>query len=205
MPLIQWTTVRLVVSENDGRPSRQRNKTHKGEETYLHFARGDETKLLGLRKTTRPNSRGLNAETRMAGIEPMGEISLLTFLFIGLPDCRLSCAKGSKGIRHQYPFVFSNFPQKISLAINGRMTVSCEVNTHAIDSGVKDRSKGDGRIETTEKPSDSLIRSRRDFSPCHANAGSISRTFCPGFYGFEFTQGKNRFCNHDGKQKLDRE
>ena len=90
MPLIQWTTVRLVVSENDGRPSRQRNKTHKGEETYLHFARGDETKLLGLRKTTRPNSRGLNAETRMAGIEPMGEISLLTFLFIGLPDCRLT-------------------------------------------------------------------------------------------------------------------
>jgi hypothetical protein len=58
------------------------------EETYLHFARGDETKLLGLRKTTRPNSRGLNAETRMAGIEPMGEISLLTFLFIGLPDRR---------------------------------------------------------------------------------------------------------------------
>lgn len=80
------------------------------------------------------------------------------------------------------------------------MTVSCEVNTHAIDSGVKDRSKGDGRIETTEKPSDSLIRSRRGFSPCHANAGSISRTFCPGFYGFEFAQGKDRFCDHDGKQ-----
>jgi hypothetical protein len=31
---------------------------------------------------------GLNAETRIGGIEPMGKISLLTFLFIGLPDCR---------------------------------------------------------------------------------------------------------------------
>jgi hypothetical protein len=29
---------------------------------------------------------GLNAETR-GGIEPMGKIFLLTFLFIGLPDC----------------------------------------------------------------------------------------------------------------------
>ena len=78
------------VSENDGRPSRQRNKTHKGEQTYLGFARGDETRLLGLRKTARPNSGGLNAETRIGGIEPMGKISLLTFLFIGLPDSRRS-------------------------------------------------------------------------------------------------------------------
>ena len=75
----------LFVSENDGRPSRQRNKTHKGEETYLRFARGDETRLLGLRKTARSDSGGLNAETRTGGIEPMGKISLLTFLFIGLP------------------------------------------------------------------------------------------------------------------------
>jgi|SRR5580700_10724174 hypothetical protein len=30
---------------------------------------------------------GLNAETRIGGIEPMGKISLLTFLFIGLPGC----------------------------------------------------------------------------------------------------------------------
>jgi hypothetical protein len=86
LPLIQWTTIRLVVSENDGRPSRQRNKTHRAEETYLRFAPGDETRLLGLRKTARSNSGGLNAETRMGGIEPMGKISLLTFLFIGLPD-----------------------------------------------------------------------------------------------------------------------
>jgi len=28
---------------------------------------------------------GLNAETRIGGIEPMGKISLLTFLFIGPP------------------------------------------------------------------------------------------------------------------------
>jgi len=42
-------------------------------------------------KITRPGGRphaqtvGLNAETR-GGIEPMGKIFLLTFLFIGLPD-----------------------------------------------------------------------------------------------------------------------
>jgi len=46
-------------------------------------------------KITRPGGRphaqtvgGLNAETR-GGIEPMGKIFLLTFLFIGLPNCRL--------------------------------------------------------------------------------------------------------------------
>jgi len=33
---------------------------------------------------------GLNAETRIGGIEPMGKISLLTFLFIGLPGCSTS-------------------------------------------------------------------------------------------------------------------
>jgi hypothetical protein len=37
---------------------------------------------------SRSNTGG-NAETRMGGIEPMGEISLLTFLFIGLPDWQL--------------------------------------------------------------------------------------------------------------------
>jgi hypothetical protein len=58
-------------------------------------------------KITRPGGRphaqtvgGLNAETR-GGIEPMGKIFLLTFLFIGLPDRRQSfrnrkdgCANG---------------------------------------------------------------------------------------------------------------
>jgi hypothetical protein len=47
-------------------------KLTRGEETYLRFARGDEARLLGLRKTARPNSGGLNAETRIGGIEPMG-------------------------------------------------------------------------------------------------------------------------------------
>src|SRR5271169_4515435 len=84
---MQWTTVRLVVSENDGRtPSRQGNKTHKGEET-LCFARGDETRLLGLEEDRTLKQWGLNAETR-GGIEPMGKIFLLTFLFIGLLDSR---------------------------------------------------------------------------------------------------------------------
>jgi hypothetical protein len=81
---MQWTTVRLVVSENDGPPSRQRNKNSQG--------RGDVSPLRTRRrnKVTRPEEDrtlkqwGLNAETRIGGIEPMGEISLLTFLFIGL-------------------------------------------------------------------------------------------------------------------------
>jgi hypothetical protein len=45
------------------------------------------------RKTARSNSGGLNAETR-GGIEPMGKIFLLTFLFIGLPDFGYSDAAG---------------------------------------------------------------------------------------------------------------
>jgi len=43
---MQWTTVRLVFSETMGAVTTG-NKTHKGEET-LCFARGDETRLLGL-------------------------------------------------------------------------------------------------------------------------------------------------------------
>ena len=85
--LMQWTTVRLVVSENDGRtPSRQGNKTHKGEET-LCFARGDETKLLGLEEDRTLKHGGLNAETR-GGIEPMGK----TFLLTSLPRNKLKIA-----------------------------------------------------------------------------------------------------------------
>ena len=63
MPLTQWTTVRLVVSENDGR-RRDQGKTPQGKEAYLRFARVDDTRDSALRKTARSNS-GLNAETRM--------------------------------------------------------------------------------------------------------------------------------------------
>jgi len=44
---MQWTTVRLVVSETMGAVTTG-NKTPQGEEAYLRFARGDETRLLGL-------------------------------------------------------------------------------------------------------------------------------------------------------------
>jgi hypothetical protein len=61
---------------------------HTGEGAYLCFARGDENRALGLRKTTlggvHVHTVGLNAETNGTGIEPKGEIFLLTFLFIGL-------------------------------------------------------------------------------------------------------------------------
>jgi hypothetical protein len=72
-------------------PSRQEIKPHRGEEAYLRFARRDETKDSALRKTARSNSgEELNAETRMGDVfELMGKIFLLTFLFIGLPGCRL--------------------------------------------------------------------------------------------------------------------
>jgi hypothetical protein len=60
---MQWTTVRLVISETMGAVTTG-NKTPQGEEAYLRFARGDETRDSALRKTARSNS-GLNAETRM--------------------------------------------------------------------------------------------------------------------------------------------
>jgi hypothetical protein len=53
-------------------PSRQENKTPQGEEAYLRFARGDETRDSALRKTARSNS-GLNAETRMGRYSADGE------------------------------------------------------------------------------------------------------------------------------------
>jgi hypothetical protein len=52
LPLMQWTTVRLVVSENDGR-RHDREKTHRGRErTSASHTRGDETRNSALRKTT---------------------------------------------------------------------------------------------------------------------------------------------------------
>jgi len=45
---MQWTTVRLVVSENDGR-RHDREKTHRGgERISASQTRGDETRELGL-------------------------------------------------------------------------------------------------------------------------------------------------------------
>jgi hypothetical protein len=44
---MQWTTVRLVVSETMGAVTTGKKLTG-GEEAYLRFGRGDETRLLGL-------------------------------------------------------------------------------------------------------------------------------------------------------------
>jgi hypothetical protein len=45
---MQWTTVRLVVSENDGR-RHDRKKTTGGRKRILRFARGDETMYSSIR------------------------------------------------------------------------------------------------------------------------------------------------------------
>jgi hypothetical protein len=47
---MQWTTVRLVVSENDRRCYQSEIKLTGGEEAYLHFGRGDETRVLSLKE-----------------------------------------------------------------------------------------------------------------------------------------------------------
>jgi hypothetical protein len=66
---MQWTTVRLVVSETMGAVTTAK-WNHRGEEAYLRCARGDEPDTLGLRKTTLrvecPRKQwGLNAEITM--------------------------------------------------------------------------------------------------------------------------------------------
>lgn len=88
LPLIQWTTVRLVVSENDWRrhdsemepqgrgnisplPARRRNRTRSLSKTTLE-ARGHVQTV------------GLNAERKNDRHRADGEIFLLTFPFIGL-------------------------------------------------------------------------------------------------------------------------
>jgi hypothetical protein len=65
-----------------------RKKTHR-EEAYLRFARGDETKLLGLEEDRTLKTVGAKCRDKNGGgIEPMGKIFLLTFPFIG-PGRRL--------------------------------------------------------------------------------------------------------------------
>ncbi len=70
-------------------PSRQEIKPHRGRKRICASHAETKQGLLGLRKTARPNSGGLNAETGMGGIEPIGKIFLLTFLFIGLADASI--------------------------------------------------------------------------------------------------------------------
>jgi hypothetical protein len=75
LPLLEWTIVRLVVSENHGR--RHNNKTEPQEERTASPLRTRRQRSYGLRKTTFQKV-GLNAE-KTIGIQPVGRCFLLTF------------------------------------------------------------------------------------------------------------------------------
>ena len=87
MPLIEWTIVRLVVSENDGRRHNSEMEQERRIDSLSRMPR--RTKTFHLGKTTRRvrvhvQAVGLNAEEKKIGIEPKESTLLLTFLFIGL-------------------------------------------------------------------------------------------------------------------------
>src|SRR5258707_3484091 len=88
MPLIQWTTVRLVVSEKDWRRhDSEMEPQGRGSVSPLRTRRRN--RALGLSKTTlrsrvHVQTVGLNAATKKDRHRgPGGEVCLLTFLFIG--------------------------------------------------------------------------------------------------------------------------
>jgi hypothetical protein len=88
LPLLEWTIVRLVVSENDGRRHNSEMEPQ-GRTTDSPFGTRRQSKTLCLDKTTlrvrvHVQTVGLNGETKRTGIEPEGEIFVLTFPLIGL-------------------------------------------------------------------------------------------------------------------------
>jgi hypothetical protein len=88
LPLIEWITVRLDVSENEWRRhNKDMEPQRTGSVPPLHTRKRNRT--LGLRKTTRRScvhvqTIGLNAEPKKDRHLADGEICLLTFPFIGL-------------------------------------------------------------------------------------------------------------------------
>jgi hypothetical protein len=85
LPLIEWTIVRLVVSETTGAVTTAK-WNHKGEELNLCFAGRDTPGTLNkttLRVRVHVQTVGLNAEKKKIGIEPTGRLFLLTFPLIG--------------------------------------------------------------------------------------------------------------------------
>jgi hypothetical protein len=84
---MEWTIVRLVVSENDG--CRHNSEMElQGRTIETPFRTRRQSKTLCLEKTTlrvraHVQTVGLNAEKKMVGFEPKEEISLLTFPLIG--------------------------------------------------------------------------------------------------------------------------
>jgi hypothetical protein len=88
LPLLEWTIVRLVVSENDGRRHNSEMEPQgRTIDTLFHTQR--QSKTLCLEKTTLRVSDyvqtvGLNAETKKGRHRAEGEKFVLTFPLIGL-------------------------------------------------------------------------------------------------------------------------
>ena len=88
MPLIEWMTVRLAVSENEWR-RHNKDMEPQGRGNVPALRTRKRKKRLGLSKSTLESrvhvkTVGLNAKTKKDRYQPEGEICLLTFLFIGL-------------------------------------------------------------------------------------------------------------------------
>jgi hypothetical protein len=88
LPLFEWTIVRLVVSENDGRRHNSQMEPQ-GRTIDSPFRTRRQSKTLRLEKATLRardyvQTVGLNAETKKDRHRAEGEIFVLTFPFIGL-------------------------------------------------------------------------------------------------------------------------
>ena len=88
MPLLEWTIVRLVVSENDGAVTNSEMEPQ-GRTIASPSRTRRQSKTLCLEKTTLRlrdyvQTVGLNAETKKDRHRAEGEIFVLTFLLIGL-------------------------------------------------------------------------------------------------------------------------
>ncbi|HET6887293.1 MAG TPA: hypothetical protein VFH87_05145, partial [Candidatus Udaeobacter sp.] len=68
---MEWTIVRLVVSENGGRRHNSKMELQ------------GRTEKTTLRVRAHVQTVGLNAEKKMIGFEPKGKVFLLTFPLIG--------------------------------------------------------------------------------------------------------------------------
>jgi hypothetical protein len=89
LPLFEWTIVRLVVSENDGRRHNSEMKPQRRTIDALYCTRRQGNKTPCLEKTTLRvrdyvQTVGLNAGTKKDRRRAAGELFVLTFPFIGL-------------------------------------------------------------------------------------------------------------------------
>jgi hypothetical protein len=89
LPLFEWTIVRLVVSENDGRRHNSEMEPQRRTIDALYCTRRQGNKTPCLEKTTLRvrdyvQTVGLNAGTKKDRRRAAGELFVLTFPFIGL-------------------------------------------------------------------------------------------------------------------------